>query len=213
MAGIKLRVDEEITLFVRSHPVKLAAPLAACAVLLIVPLFFMAPLFSLGRSGLAAFFLLLALALFLAVRKYTLWRGTALVVTSERVIDLDRRGFFRRIVSEVTFENVADISFEIAGFWQTVFHAGNVLVATRSGSHSLEASFVPEPQSVREAIAEAMAGRSIKGGSVSPKTSSGNAAGGELAPEDQRAVSRYADHLKQRRATKEFFDGGDSREL
>ncbi len=204
MAGINLRVGEEIALAVRAHPIKLATSLFLCAVLLIAPFFFMAPLFALGRPGLAAFFVLIALGLFLAGRKYALWRGTVFVVTNQRVIDLDRRGFFRRIVSEVNFDNITDISFEIAGLWQTVFHAGDVLISTRSGSHSIEAQFISEPHVVREAIAEAMAGR--RATAVAPKGGATKAGG--LEPEDERAVLRYTDHLKQRRATKEFFDGG-----
>jgi Bacterial PH domain len=50
------------------------------------------------------------------------------VVTSERVIDIDQQGIFKREVNEMPIENIEDVTYKQTGFWGTMFNFGNVIV-------------------------------------------------------------------------------------
>lgn len=208
MAAIRLRVGEREIQGVRSHPVRIAVPLTFSFLLLAIDFFLMSPLFSLGRFGLAVFLVIMVFSATVALWSWVRWRSTVFLITNQRVIDVDRVGFFRWAVTDVNYANISDISYEISGVLETVLKAGDVLVSTQSGSHAIKAVFVPDPCSVREAIMEQiMAGKiwSVPGHpGDAPKP------GAEiLEPEDERAVSRYADYRKKRRAMLSFFGPED----
>jgi Bacterial PH domain len=50
------------------------------------------------------------------------------VVTSDRIIDIDQHGVFKREVNEMPIENIEDVNYKQNGFWGTVFNYGNVIV-------------------------------------------------------------------------------------
>lgn len=52
------------------------------------------------------------------------------VITSERVIDIDQQGVFKREVNEMPLGQIEDVSFKQDGFWSTVFNYGNVILQT-----------------------------------------------------------------------------------
>jgi membrane protein YdbS with pleckstrin-like domain len=186
---------------VRTHPVRVVIPLAVATLLLLLAFFLLVPFFSFGGVGAALFLLLLAFAVSIGVRSWVLWRGTFLMVTNQRVIDVDRTGLFRWVISDVTYQNIADIAFVVKGPLQALCRAGNVLVSTISGSHSIEAHFVPNPGAVREAIV----GQVLLHRKGEPQPA-GPSSGGGLGSEDARAVEKYAEHLKKRRAMRSFLD-------
>lgn len=208
MAAIKLRVGEREVQAVRSHPISIAVPFAFAFLLLALDFFLMSPLFSLGLFGLAFFLAAMAFAGAIALWSWLRWRSTLFLVTNQRVIDIDRVGLFRWAVTDVNYANISDISYEISGVLETVLKAGNVLVSTQSGSHAIKAVFVPDPCSVREAIMEQiMAGKiwsvpGHPGDAPKPKEEG-------MEPEDERAVSRYADYRKKRRAMLSYFRPDD----
>jgi hypothetical protein len=204
MTAVTLRPGERIIHRVRKHPVLVAVPLAVSGLLVVLDFFLMFPLFALGAGGVAGFLILILFALAAGARSFLLWHGTVFLITNQRVVDIDRQGMFRWVVSDVTYDNMADISYETAGPLQALFRAGNVQVMTVSGSQTIEAHFVPRPGQVRELIVVETGRGASKEGSADGED---GAAEATLAPEDRRAVRRYADHLQKRRGLKEYFEG------
>ncbi len=207
MARVTLRAGETVRLTVRKHPLAVALPLAVAAFLLGIAFFLLVPLFAYGGSGVVAFVALATFALAIALRSWILWRSTVFLVTDQRVVDVDRTGVFRWVVTDVSYPNIADISYRIQGPLQAMLKAGNVLVTTVSGSNSIEASFVRDPGSVREAIV--LHAREADGDDREDADKADDGDGGDaLDDEDRRAVTRYADSLKKRKALRNFFDKG-----
>jgi Bacterial PH domain len=54
------------------------------------------------------------------------------IVTSERIIDVDQQGLFRREVNELPIDNIQDVTHSQNGFFSTIFNFGNVVVQTAS---------------------------------------------------------------------------------
>jgi hypothetical protein len=154
MAEIKYRVGEKLVATVRAHPIRIVVPLAFATLLVFLDFFLMFPLFGIGLFGLAIFVAIFLFAGAIALWSWLRWRSTLFLVTNQRVIDIDRVGLFRWAVTDVNYANISDISYEISGVLETVLNAGDVLVATQSGSHAIQATFVPDPGTVRETIME-----------------------------------------------------------
>lgn len=205
MSKVTMRVDEEIVLSVRKHAICITIPLLFSFLLLTGSFFLLFPLFSLGTIGVVLFCALLFFSCAIGIRSWILWRSTQLLVTTQRVVDVDRQGMFRWVISDVAFDTIADISYEIAGPLQVLCRAGNVLVTGIGNGHAIVAHFVPRPAEVREMIMEQYgAARQGEGQNKSAKKQTTEV----LDPEDERAVQRYANSLQKRRAMKTYFDEG-----
>ncbi len=203
MSKVTMRVDEEIVLSVRKHAICIIVPLLFSFLLLVGSFFLLFPLFLLGTIGVVLFCTLLVFSFTIGIRSWILWRSTQLLVTTQRVVDVDRRGMFRWVISDVAFDTIADISYEIAGPLQVLCRAGNVLVTGIGNGHAVVAHFVPHPAEVRETIMEQYgAARQGDGQNKAAKKQTTEV----LDPEDERSVQRYANSLQKRRAMKSYFD-------
>jgi hypothetical protein len=54
----------------------------------------------------------------------------AWIVTNERVINIEQRGFFTRKISELKLTKIQDVTSEIIGVIPTLFNYGNIYVQT-----------------------------------------------------------------------------------
>jgi len=149
---INLRSEEEIIQVVRRYFLTLWPNIGLSLLLILVPFFFLFPLFRLGYWGVIIFFFLILSGLFYGIRKIAIWYLNVFVITSKRVIDIDQRGFFDQIISEVPHKKVKDVSCRIKGFWQTIFHYGKVRVKTSIDNLELEFSGVKNPEAVQDTI-------------------------------------------------------------
>lgn len=82
------------------------------------------------------------------------WNGMYLL-TTERVIDVDQRRLFHRVVGELPIENIQDATYEVRGVVATALNFGNVVVQTIGGGTTLTMSTVEAPYQVQQAVLEA----------------------------------------------------------
>mgnify|MGYP001571365754 CR=1 FL=1 len=149
---LNLRDDERVAAIVRRSLLVSAGPLLAAAASIFLAFFLIVPLFARGNFGMGIFTFLIALGVLTALRAVRLWYGTAFVVTSARVIDLDQRGFFHRQLSEARFEKIEDISVVIHGIFATLFHLGTIRVLANGGQALIEIRAVPRPEIIQELL-------------------------------------------------------------
>jgi hypothetical protein len=76
------------------------------------------------------------------------------IITNERVIDIQLNGFFHRTVAEQHLSKIQDVSSEIKGFFPTMFDYGDLLVQTAGAKERLRFREVPNPDHVRDVIAQ-----------------------------------------------------------
>lgn len=74
------------------------------------------------------------------------------IVTNRRIIDIQQKGFFSRVVAEQKLFRVQDVTSEIHGILPTIFKYGDVHIQTAGAKQRFLFQEVPEPNKVREKI-------------------------------------------------------------
>ena len=76
------------------------------------------------------------------------------VVTTERIIAIEQKGLFSRVISEQKLYRVQDVTSEVHGFFPTVLKYGNVFVQTAAEEQRFIFKNVPQPDFVVNLIHE-----------------------------------------------------------
>lgn len=151
---IHLREGEEIKAIVYRYGLIYLWQYLLGLILVLAPAFFMFQLWAWGNWGYAAFGVSIAVGLFFILRAWFFSRANRLVITSERVVDVYRAGWFNEIISMVAYPEIRDIFVERKGFLPSLFNYGTVVIATKSGQTLLEAKGVYKPQACQTFIAD-----------------------------------------------------------
>lgn len=149
-----LKVDEEVVRIVRCYPLPLGLKIGLAGLLMLADFFFMTWFIKQGGWGVTAFFVVLSGLAVYGYRQWYLWSMNVIIVTNQRLIDLDQAGFFNRTVSETTYTKIQDVSYTICGLLPTVFHYGTVVVQTAGGQTNLELKGVRNPEAVQDLITQ-----------------------------------------------------------
>jgi hypothetical protein len=148
------RPGEEVIKVWRQHPWVLVRPgFTAIAIVLAVALVIRLAGAS-GYSSLAIVTGLVASGWIGGVALFKWWNGMYLL-TTERVIDVDQRQLFHRVVGELPIENIQDATYEVRGLFATALNFGNVVVQTIGGATTLTMTTVEAPYQVQQAVLEA----------------------------------------------------------
>ncbi len=81
-----------------------------------------------------------------------IWWHDIYILTNQRLIDIDQRKIFHKIVAEIPLENVQEVVYEVKGLRETVFKFGTVKVLTGSGNTVSEVKGITDPLSVQQTI-------------------------------------------------------------
>lgn len=99
--------------------------------------FFFAPLvtsaFEITLNTSLLFFITSTLFLFLWVYAFFIWIDyyfDVWIITDERILNIEQKGLFTRVASEVNFGRVQDVTTKIEGFLPTLLNYGDILVQT-----------------------------------------------------------------------------------
>lgn len=103
-------------------------------------------LFALLALGLGALFLLLATRIYLA---------SQLIITNDNVTQIIQVGLFHRKISEISMENVEDVTAHQKGIFQTAFNYGRVHVETAGEQNNYDFIYCPNPNAYAKAIQDA----------------------------------------------------------
>lgn len=148
------RSGEDVLVVWRKHPVVLAKPgLMIVSIIFIVALV----LKYLGASGYSSVAIVVGLVLSIGIALYDWfkWWNGMYILTTERIIDVDQRNPFHRVVGELPIENIQDAAYEVKGLMATLLNYGNVVVQTIGGGTTITMELVEAPYSVQQAILEA----------------------------------------------------------
>ncbi len=74
------------------------------------------------------------------------------VITNERIIDVQQRGFFSRIISEQKLFRIQDVTSEVHGIIPTMLKYGDVHIQTAGTKQRFFFHQVPNPDKVRDII-------------------------------------------------------------
>lgn len=131
--------DEEVILFLRSHPITNLHWIGLIAVMFFIPFFWIEfPLLSnispmVGLSLTVFWYMGLA---FFAFEQLLVWFYNVYIVTNERVIDVDFYGLLYKDVKTAQISRIEDVNYSQRGLFSSFFNYGNVTIETASEQRS-----------------------------------------------------------------------------
>lgn len=149
---LNVKEGEEVRALIRRTPIVAIVPILVSAVFIIAPFFFLYPLLKFGVAGSLIVTVSLLVGIIYGFRTLWVQQLNAFLLTPERIIDIDQRGLFHKVVSETTFDKVQDVSYVIKGVGPTMFRYGTVVIQTAGNAANLELEGVRFPQRVQELI-------------------------------------------------------------
>lgn len=78
----------------------------------------------------------------------------AWIVTNERIINIEQRGFFSRNISELKLVKIQDVTSEIIGVVPTLLDYGNIYVQTAAETERFTFYQIPNPNYVKNVIVQ-----------------------------------------------------------
>lgn len=148
----ELKPHEEVLATVRESLIPNGWRFLIFIVWLLIPFFFLFPLFREGVGGMIVFFGLAASGLVLLLRQYIRWHGSTLIMTDKRVVDIEQKGFFDRVVTEAPYSQIDEASYRIKGFWATVFRYGVIRMDLSGSAADIEFQNIYRPSRIHNLI-------------------------------------------------------------
>lgn len=101
--------------------------------------------------GLSAWYLFTLLLLFTNFVDFFLdiW-----IVTNERILDIEQKGLFARVINEARLYRVQNVRIKIEGIAPTLFHFGDLIIETAGETGRLVFDNIPDPNTVARRIME-----------------------------------------------------------
>ncbi|MBI5370343.1 PH domain-containing protein [Candidatus Uhrbacteria bacterium] len=150
--SFELKPHEEALATVRQAILPNSPKFMIYIVWLLIPFFFLFPLFRLGIGGVAVFFGLVISGGLLLLRQYIRWSGTHLILTDKRVVDIEQRGFFDRVVTEAPYTQIDEASYRIKGFWATVLRYGSVRFDLSGSAADIQFDHINRPARIHNLV-------------------------------------------------------------
>ncbi len=151
--------NEDVLKVARKFPIVLRKPLIFGMFLLIIGLLPWAVAYGNSYSWLniAVWWLLFCMValIYYWLIKWVGWYFSVFVLTDKRIVVTRQKGFFDRTVSELSLNNIQNVTYSIKGFQASVFHFGNISIATLSGSGGFDLKTVHHPERFARAIIKA----------------------------------------------------------
>ena len=118
----------------------------------VIPFFFLFPLFREGWVGVLVFGGLVGSATFFFLRAYVKWTNTVLIVTDRRVIDVERKAFLDRVISEISYPRIDEVSYRVKGILPTLFRYGDIRIQMSGSAADIEFKHAARPSRVHDLI-------------------------------------------------------------
>lgn len=141
--------NEEVLLVVRSSFVPQIPAFLGAMLFFLAPFFLLYPLFRWGTYGVIVFCVWVVVSMLVLWRFFRRYAYSLLILTDHRLIDVDQKGLFDRVVTESSFEEITDVSTHTKGFFPNVFRYGAISVLREGSAPDLLFPCVPRPSRVQ----------------------------------------------------------------
>lgn len=147
-----LRAGEVLLKAYQSHGASYIGSWVLGALLMASSFFLLWPLLNLGVGGLVIWLTLLISSLAILWRTLILWRGNILLLTNDRLIDINHSGLISQTVSQTTYKDIQDVSWTKSGLGSAIFGYGSVQLVCANGSIRLVFPHLADPAGVSSDI-------------------------------------------------------------
>lgn len=154
------RPHEDVLLVTHQHPFVLLHPILIATALLFVPVLMVALVGTGWVVSISFVFALLAI-LKIWISWYG-WRRTLFLVTNERIVFLEQKGFFERDLVEAPLRSIQQVAHNVSGILRTVAGYGNLSLSTSSSLQPLMIPSIPDPYAIQQEIVRAQSGEGME---------------------------------------------------
>lgn len=144
--------DEQIIFILRKHPTILFRSAIFLTLFTFLPIFALI-FFKFSWVFSYSFFLWLIVAGTYGFRVLYIYKNSRYILTNTRLISMEQKGIFHKTASETPLEKIQDVSFEIKGFWPSMWDYGTIYVQTAGFTRRFALEFVDEPSKIKDQIA------------------------------------------------------------
>jgi hypothetical protein len=123
-------------------------------IFLVVFSFFMFQLFFYGWWGYVIYGIGVIIGFYIIFHTWFFYHVTSFVITSERIIDIHRSGWFDEVLSAISYKDVSDVVVRKKGVLSSIFNYGNLIIQTKSQQFILEVSKIKQPQELQAMLLE-----------------------------------------------------------
>jgi hypothetical protein len=148
------REDEEVLLMAKQHPWVMAK---TGFIVLIMANLVVLSLLLFGASAYTSWIMIVAIfiaAIMIGYRWFVWWNG-AYILTNQRIIRLEQKSLFHRLISEAELDRIQDVTTEIKGFIQTSLNFGTVHIQTASAQTMIDLTNIINPYEMQQKIVKA----------------------------------------------------------
>lgn len=148
------RPDEKIIFILRKHP----AVLFRSALLLTLTMLFPISAFIFFKFSWVFSYItilwLIAGGLY-AIKTWTCYYNSQCILTNQRLISINQKGFFHKVVTETALSKIQDVSYEIKGFWPSMWDFGTIIVSIYPpAGQKIVLEAIEEPKKIQRQIIE-----------------------------------------------------------
>ena len=86
------------------------------------------------------------------IKKTVTWYFTTLIITNQRIVDIDQKKLFSKVVSNIDLGKVQDVFYWIRGLNQIISQTGNIQVALTDSKTKIEVRNISRPQKIQQLI-------------------------------------------------------------
>ncbi len=149
---INLRAGEDIVEVVRPYSLASLWLYFLGLAFLLASAFFMFWLISQGWWGYVVLGLGFLVGVWIIIRTWFFNRSNYLVVTSDRVVDVTRLGWFEEIISTAGYLDIKDAFIHKRGIFANIFNYGTITIESKSQQVVLELEKVHHPAQVQSLV-------------------------------------------------------------
>lgn len=152
---------EKVHFILRRHPITNLGWIIGSIIMILLPLVIMELLrganidtfkFFPPRYQFICILLWYLLTIIFTFESFLIWYFNVYIITDKRLIDIDFRGFWRKRVSEASFDSVEDVTYETNNFLHILFDYGNILMQTAAEKAEFEFESIPKPGLVHDTL-------------------------------------------------------------
>ena len=147
------RSDEEIEEIIKNHPFVMFWPGLKVVMLLAIPVLILIFFGASTLFSLATFVcVLVAVAIF--SKAFFEYSSSVLIVTNQRVMNLEQKGFFKRKITETGLEKIQDVASDMDGMIKTSLNFGDLIIRTAGATKGEEivAKNISNPYDLQQKI-------------------------------------------------------------
>lgn len=156
-AFIGMQNDEAVALLLRAHPITNVKWILLALLMLVIPgLLMLLGMFDeiptrLVFLGRLTWYLVI---LGFSFEKFLHWYYSIVIVTNERVVDIDFVNLLHRHISYAVLNHIEEPSVRSGGILRSLFHYGDLFIATAAEESGIEATDIPFPDRAVRIISE-----------------------------------------------------------